>query len=94
MQNVFVTDHAMLRMQERAGVQGLKNAINMANSALRLGNSPEADPVLAEILDVKLREWPASTFRVLNGVVFVFKKNTLVTVYPLNWANSYMQVAA
>lgn len=86
--NIKISDHAKERAYERFGIDASQLKF-FANKSLNEGIDVFQDPVLRDIFLAKSKKHEPSGIYLLEGKVFVFKEDVLITVYPLSFVNDY-----
>ena len=81
---VIMTAHARLRMRERAGANK-KTARRWAETAIRKGvRHRETNGALRDYISMLyLKHWKGDNIRIWQGMVYIFRGRTLLTVFVL-----------
>lgn len=82
-QSVTLTDHAIMRMEERMDIRNEDRMLHLAQQAYQYGNRAEDLPQKAAILiRKKQKEYGNSTMVIYKGFIYVFSNDrVLITVY-------------
>lgn len=87
--DVYITEHASLRINERIGEMTLEEQLDLARLAYEYGEHSghyiEKDPEMFKFLQYIQNKHPGKTLRLYKGIIFIFgmkPPHGLVTVYP------------
>lgn len=86
--NFKISDHARERAYERFNMDASQLKF-YANKSLNDGIDVFQDPSLRDMFLEKSEDKEPSGIYLLEGKVYVFKDDVLVTVYPLSFVNEY-----
>lgn len=81
---IGITEHAKNRIKERCGEKG-GSIIAIANSAYLKGKKIEdCEKRMRKYLERILKHSHGNQVRLWSNTIFIFRNNTLITVYPVS----------
>jgi hypothetical protein len=86
---ILITRHAQERAAERTVIASSEELADKAFRSLTEGIDVLADPILRELAIKNALMNENDGLYCLEGVVFVYKEATVVTVYPVAWLANY-----
>ena len=82
---VIISRHAQLRALQRTQITCHRALGSMAVRSLSEGIDILGDPVLRELALKRAVRHGDHGLYAIEGIVFVFKEDTVVTVFPISW---------
>lgn len=85
---IVVTAHAQSRAIQRGLAKTADEIVDLASKCISDGVDVFADPTLRELVNermYKFNKLGTSAMYALNGIVFIFNEDRVVTVIPIAW---------
>jgi len=87
--DIRLSIHAQERARERLGVTNFSELAVKAHLSLTEGIDALADPTLREQCYSRMQRHGSSGMYVFEGIVFIFKDETVTTIYPVAWLGGF-----